>query len=96
MPRLLRRLWFLVRQRRLEADLTEEMEFHRAMKQQEIEEQGLETAQAAAAARRAFGSNALARNNARDVWVWPWLQDIATDLRFARSEEHTSELQSQR
>jgi predicted permease len=59
------------------------MEFHHAMKQQEIEEQGLGTAEAAAAARRAFGSNALARDNARDVWVWPWLQDITRDLRFA-------------
>src|SRR6059036_3301365 len=31
----------------------------------------------------AFGSGALARNQARDVWIWPWLQDIAQDVRFA-------------
>jgi predicted permease len=31
----------------------------------------------------AFGSGALARNQSRDVWIWPWLQDIAQDLRFA-------------
>src|SRR5262245_3644273 len=31
----------------------------------------------------AFGSGALARNQSRDVWIWPWLQDIAQDVRFA-------------
>src|SRR6059036_277385 len=31
----------------------------------------------------AFGSGALARNQARDVWIWPWLQDVAQDVRFA-------------
>src|SRR2546422_10089256 len=31
----------------------------------------------------AFGSTALAQNRSRDVWIWPWLQDIAQDVRFA-------------
>ncbi len=26
---------------------------------------------------------ALAQDNARDVWLWPWLQGAAQDLRFA-------------
>jgi predicted permease len=83
MRRFLNRAWHLIRRRRFEADLAEEMEFHRAMKQQELEEQGIETTQAAAAARRAFGSNALARDNARDEWISIWLRDIAKDVRFA-------------
>jgi len=32
---------------------------------------------------RAFGSMALAQDNARDVWLWPWVQSTAQDLRFA-------------
>ena len=32
---------------------------------------------------RAFGSMALAQDNARDVWLWPWLQSVAQDLRYA-------------
>ena len=80
--RLLRRAWHLICWRRFEADLAEEMEFHRAMKQQEIEERGVEATQAAAAARRAFGS-VPSRDNARDVWIWLWVQDIAKDVRFA-------------
>ena len=30
-----------------------------------------------------FGSMALAQDNARDVWLWPWVQGVAQDLRFA-------------
>jgi predicted permease len=33
--------------------------------------------------RKEFGSLALAQDNARDVWLWPWLQSAAQDLRFA-------------
>jgi len=66
MRHLLRRAWYLIRQRQFEADLAEEMEFHRSM-----------------TTGAAFGSGALARNQARDVWIWPWLQDIAQDVRFA-------------
>ena len=36
-----------------------------------------------AASRRAFGNDALARNQARDVWIAPPLQDISQDVRFA-------------
>ena len=32
---------------------------------------------------RTFGSVALAQDNARDVWLWPWVQGAAQDLRFA-------------
>jgi putative ABC transport system permease protein len=66
MREMLRRVWYLLNKRQLEADLAEEIEFHRSM-----------------TTAREFGSAALARNQARDVWIWPWLQDIAQDVRFA-------------
>src|SRR5262245_55663666 len=37
----------------------------------------------AMSAPRAFGSTALAQDRARDVWLWPWFQSAAQDLRFA-------------
>ncbi|MBI3493497.1 MAG: hypothetical protein HY047_17205, partial [Acidobacteria bacterium] len=58
MRELLRRAWYFIRQRQLDADLTEEMEFHHAMKQREIEDRGVDPAEAIFAARRAFGSTA--------------------------------------
>ena len=83
MRELLRRAWYLLRQRRVEADLDAEMAFHREMKERELAERGASPDDAAHGARHAFGSVALAHNQARDVWVWPWLQDLAQDLRFA-------------
>jgi putative ABC transport system permease protein len=83
MRQLLRRAWYVLRQGRFEADLAEEMEFHRAMKQDELERSGVKPDEAAFGARRALGSIALSRNRARDVWIWPWFQDLSQDIRFA-------------
>ena len=39
MPQIVRRLWNLIRPRQLDADLAEEIEFHRVMKQQEVDKE---------------------------------------------------------
>jgi hypothetical protein len=83
MRQLLRRAWYTVRYGRHEADLAEEMAFHREMTRRELEGGGLEPTEAAFAARRAFGNAPLARDRARDVWIWPWVQDLCRDVRFA-------------
>jgi putative ABC transport system permease protein len=83
MRKLMRRLSYALRRRRLEAELAEEMDYHRERLQREREADGLRPEHAAAATRRDLGSTTLAREQARDVWIWPWLQDIAQDLRFA-------------
>jgi putative ABC transport system permease protein len=80
---LLRRLWHAVRRRRFDADLAEEMAFHREMRERELAADGAEADEAAFAARRAFGSGALARDQARDVWVPHWLQGLGRDVSVA-------------
>lgn len=82
MRRALRRLWYLVRRDRLESDLAEEMAFHRALAERDASPAAASQADARVAATRTFGSAALAANRARDVWIAPWLQDLAQDLRF--------------
>jgi predicted permease len=82
MRRLLRRAWYGIRHNRFEADLAEEMELHREMNLAELKALGLASPDAELAAGRAFGSGALARNRSRDVWIWPWLQDLLQDVRF--------------
>ena len=79
MPHIVRRLWNLIRQHRLHADLVDEIEFHRAMKQQELEARGLTPAAARFAAQRALGNVMLAREDARAVWIWPWLESAWQD-----------------
>src|SRR5258708_29909667 len=82
MLRLLNRLGYWLRHRRLEADLAEELDFHRNMKQREFEEAGLPALEASTASRRALGNVMLAREDARAVWIWPWLESIWQDLAY--------------
>src|SRR5262245_56264574 len=83
MRSLLRRIWSLLRQRRLTADLAEELAFHEALKRHELEAAGLASSDARLAARRALGSAALAADRVRDVWLPHWLQGGGHDLRLA-------------
>src|SRR5512145_2928376 len=83
MSRLLRRLWPLVRFRRLEDDLAEEMEFHRAMTQQELERDGHSSREARLAAHKVLGNLTRSREDARAVWIWPWLESVWQDTTYA-------------
>jgi predicted permease len=70
MMKFLRRLSYWTRQRKLDADLAEEMEFHRRML----------TAEGAA---HELGNATLMRENARAVWIWPWLESVWQDVAYA-------------
>src|SRR5215468_2687670 len=80
---LLLRLRHLLHRRQFEDELAEEMEFHRAMTECDLENRGHTAAHASVAARRALGSRALAQDQARDAWIWPWLADGIRDVRHA-------------
>jgi putative ABC transport system permease protein len=80
---MLRRIRYLLRSSRFEGDLAEELEFHRAMAERTLEADGGDPVDARFAARRAFGSGALAEDQARDVWVPRWLQGLGQDFRLA-------------
>ncbi len=82
MPTILRRLASLLRRHQLERDLREEMEAHRAMVQERLEQSGLSAADAAAASRRTLGNLTLAREEAREVWLWPSLERLWQDVRY--------------
>jgi predicted permease len=83
MQQLLRRLRQAFRFRRFGRDLDEEMRFHLDMKRQEFEAAGLHRSEADAAAKRAMGSLSLAREGARDVWVWPSVQGLTMDFKLS-------------
>ena len=59
------------------------MAFHREMKEREIPLAWHGSSNAAFETRRALGSVALAKDEARDVWLPSWLQNISQDIRFA-------------
>jgi predicted permease len=81
--RFFRRVGSVVRLRRLDADLAEEIEFHRAMKQREFENDGLPERDARFRAQRAMGNIGLARDRARDLWQPRWTQGAGLDVRLA-------------
>jgi putative ABC transport system permease protein len=83
MRELLRRAWHAIRQRHVDADLAEEMEFHRVMTERDLRARGIDATEASFEARRTFGSSALAQDQARDVWVPRALQGLAQDVRLA-------------
>ena len=88
MGRWLRRLAYLFRQSRHEADLREELELHRALRAAQLEREGLTPREAAHASQRAIGNVLLAREDVRDVWLgaWAtWWQDIRYGLRAFRT-----------
>jgi hypothetical protein len=83
MSKLLRRGLYWLRQRRVEAELEEELEFHRASRQADLEASGLSQSGARDAARRALGNVTRAREDARGVWIWPWVESIWQDVKHA-------------
>jgi predicted permease len=82
MKRFLRRLHYLLHQRRVDAELREELEFHRDRTQQRLESSGLPPDEAAVAARRALGNVSLAREDARGVWLRSGFQSVLQDVRY--------------
>src|ERR1700744_3692722 len=68
MRELFRRLYFLRNRWRLDADLQNDMEFHREM--------------AARAGNTNFGNTLRLREQAYEAWGWTWLDRLMQDLRF--------------
>ena len=86
LPEWISEIWLrikaLFRRRQLEHDLDGELEFHLAMHQQKLEEQGMPPEEARYAARRAFGNPTQTKETSRDMWTFPSLETLWQDLRF--------------
>ncbi|HZZ39387.1 MAG TPA: ABC transporter permease [Acidobacteriaceae bacterium] len=68
MGEFFRRLYHLINQRRFDAELENDMEFHREM--------------AARAGNSNFGNSLRLREQAYESWGWTWLDRLMQDLRF--------------
>lgn len=83
MLHLFRRLRARVRNLRFDQELREELSVHEDMKRAELLAGGMSPDDARAAARRALGNVTLMREDARRVWIGPWLESVVQDLRYA-------------
>jgi predicted permease len=75
MGNLLRRIRYLFHHRRHEADLNAEMQFHRDMLAGEFPDDR-------ARAARAWGNATIAREEARAVWILPWIESFWQDFAY--------------
>ena len=64
-------------------DLAEEIQQHLDEKVEDLVRDGMPREDAAWAARRAFGNVTLTRERGRDVWRWRFVEDLASDARYA-------------
>ena len=83
MGRIIRLIGFWWRRREVERNLAEELELHRDLTQKRLEQHGLSADDSARASRRAMGNVTLAREDARHVWLAPWLEGVWQDAAYA-------------
>jgi putative ABC transport system permease protein len=73
---------WLLRRRRRDDELDEEVQAHLRMATQERMEQGETAEQACASAVREFGNVILVKEVTRDMWGFRWLETLLQDLRY--------------
>lgn len=83
MNTFLRGLLHLLGRSRHDADLREEIETHRALRQAALERDGLGSDDATWASRRAIGNVTLAVEDVRDVWITRAVDELWQEIRIA-------------
>jgi predicted permease len=73
----------IFRRRGIYSDLGEEMRLHLEERTEQLMREGMSRQEAERAARRAFGNRTLLEERSREVWLWPTLESIWADVRYA-------------
>ncbi len=73
----------IFQRRRMTDDLSEEMRQHLEEKIEALVADGMAREEAVHAARRSFGNATLLEERSREVWMWPWIESIWADVKFA-------------
>jgi putative ABC transport system permease protein len=73
----------LFSRRRVYDDLSEEIQEHLDERIEELVSDGVPRSEANAAARRQFGNVTLIKEDSREAWRWPSVEDFLMDLRYA-------------
>lgn len=79
------RLFAIRKRRRIASELDEEMQLHRELRAQQLEQGGISHDRAWEQAGRSFGNKTLLREESLEVWKFNWLEDFGSDVRYALS-----------
>jgi putative ABC transport system permease protein len=94
LPELVNTLWLrikaLFRRRQLDRDLDDELQFHLAMREEKLQEQGVSQDEAHYAAQREFGSSTQAKEANRELWTFPFLETLWQDIRYGLRQSRRS------
>jgi hypothetical protein len=82
MTSLFRKVQWWLQRRHKEEELREELQFHLAEEIEERQANGLSADEATWAARRDLGNATLLREDARRLWSWILLEQLAQDARY--------------
>src|SRR5580698_3249988 len=82
MTSFFRKLTWLMRRPRKEAELQEELQFHLEEEAGERQAEGLAAEEARRAARLELGNVALVQENTRAVWTWTFGEQLVQDIRY--------------
>jgi predicted permease len=77
------RLIAIVRRRRLDRDLDDELSFHLAMREADCRTDGLSVEAAREEARRRFGNVTHLKEQTREMWTFPSFESFRQDVRYA-------------
>ena len=77
------RLKALLKRRKLDRDLGDEVAFHLTMREQQNCEAGMDAQEARYAARRRFGNVTRAKERSREMWTFNSLETLWQDFRYA-------------
>src|SRR5438034_4142863 len=80
--------------KRMLEELDQDIRDHIERETQDNIERGMSWEEARYAAVRKFGNVTRVKEETREVWSFVWMEQLGQDIRYGRSEEHTSELQS--
>ena len=78
----LRRVRRCFRRHRHDRELADEIQFHLDLKSRRLQQEGIAPDDARDQARRQFGNPTLVREKTRDLWLFQWLEDLVSDLRY--------------
>src|SRR5262245_19868591 len=79
---LWRRLLFYLRRDQFDRELTEEMQFHLKLKEEENLRAGMKPTEARAVAQRQFGNQTLLQEVSREMWGFRSIETLLQDLRY--------------
>jgi predicted permease len=76
------RIKALFRRRQLDRDLDDELQFHLAMREEKLTGQGVPGEEAHFTARREFGNATRAKEASREIWTFPFVENLWQDIRY--------------